>query len=110
MNNPRETVDYKLIESPDIQDQYDVQILKGEYTDVIYKYGSVSFKEEKKQLRILFDYEIIETPINLISENLKSDPKFKELISNILGAILSTGEAKLRRDVVEDVESEDVEY
>jgi len=86
--NLRETVDYKLIESIDSENQYHVQIIKGKYTDVIYKYGSVKFHEEKKQLRVSFDYEIIENPIDISEESLKKNPEFKEHMGNILNSIL----------------------
>lgn len=86
--NLRETIDYKLIESIDSEDHYCVQILKGKYTDVVYKYGAVKFREEKKQLRISFDYEITETPIDISEESLKNNPEFKEHMSNILNSIL----------------------
>ena len=95
MSKPQETVDYKLIESSEHEDKYLIQLIKGRYSDVVYEYGNVSFHEEKKQLRIAFDYTIHETPIDIVSEELKTDPEFKNEISQILGSILSTQEFKI---------------
>jgi len=88
-NNLQETKDYKLVES--LKDNYfQIQLLSGKFSDVIYKYGKVSFHEEKKQLRISYDYEIIETPIDISEDELRVNSEFTNHIANVLNSILLT--------------------
>lgn len=88
MSSLQENKDYKLVEADD--EHFLINLISGEYADVTYKYGHVRFTEEKNQLRIAFDFEIQDTPVEISEEDLKSDADFKKHISDILGNILST--------------------
>jgi hypothetical protein len=82
-----ENKDYQLIETEG-DEHFQIKLLSGKFSDTIYKYGKVSFHEEKNQLRISFNYEIVESPLDMVSKDLKVNSEFKKHISDILNDIL----------------------
>jgi len=85
-----ENTDYKLVELEE-DEHFQIKLLSGKFSDTLYKYGKVSFHEEKNQLRISFNYEILETPLGIVAEDLKISQEFKGHISDVLNSILLSG-------------------
>lgn len=106
-NEPKEGVDFKFIENtfPSLT----IQILSGDYKDIVYVYKYVGLKaiseteeeelkdfddihaeynmveEEPEEVRLSFDYEILENP-NLCATH--HHPDFEMFVGSILSVIL----------------------
>ena len=83
---------YTFIDSPE-GDQMYIQIIKGEFNGVVYKYGKVGFKpdepeegDETGRLTLVFDYDIISVPESLKDVDL--GPDNHTYFENTLGDIL----------------------
>lgn len=84
---------YEFVLAPE-GDQMHVKITKGEYKDVIYRYGKVGFNpeegniesDEDERLTMAFNYDIISLPTHLHDADLE-DKEFYTF-ENVLGDIL----------------------
>jgi hypothetical protein len=92
----KECIDYVFVEKPS-SDFYSVKLLKGEYAGVIYTYGAVTLKEDKKNdtAVLQFQYKIEFTPEHVDSEALFEDSRFKNYIGNVLSCIMDENEFKI---------------
>lgn len=78
-----ENVDYQLIPKFTGDESWAVRILSGEYNEVVLSFGSVIIDGGKGFIN--FDYQIIETPDDNISEE---DESLQEFVSEILESLL----------------------
>jgi len=92
----KECVDYVFVEKAS-SDFYSVKLLTGQWTGVIYTYGTVNIREDKENdVAILqFQYKIEETPEEFGSDALMESPSFKNYIGSILSCILEENEFKI---------------
>jgi len=67
----------------------EIRLTKGKFKDIIYKYGAVRFllEEDDGDAILQFDYDIVETPSGLDTNNLSKQDQ--EDFENILGDILT---------------------
>lgn len=86
MNDLVEGFDYKFTVPEDSGIAINVELLSGDYTGTVYRYGKVSFeeKEETGEGYLVFEYDLVDG-----DENLKEDINFKNHIGNILTTIIS---------------------
>ena len=94
---PSENTDYIFIDDPTNDKIYAVKILSGQYSNVIYKYGKISLREEAENdvCRLCYAYKIIYKPENLGTIDLDEDLSFKNYIGDVLNDILSNNEFKI---------------
>lgn len=81
-------------------------ITEGDYKDVSYQYGSISFDEENENMKLTFDYDIIENPSSLSNDELENSEEFHNQIGDILveiiGNELTENEQNFLRSVNEE--------
>ena len=56
---PTDVVQYTYVDG---NEQQNIKILSGNFTGVVFEYGSVKFLEENDSIRVDFDYNLIENP------------------------------------------------
>lgn len=64
-----------------------IQILSGEYKDIIYNYGKVSIDKREEPPRLQFDYRIIECG-KYTEKDLISNQNYHTMMGDILVSIL----------------------
>jgi hypothetical protein len=77
-----ELIDYDFVDIPD-SDVNAIRILKGNYKDVVYCYGTASVNEEGDMAKLKFDYIIIDTGTYDL-QDLTNDEQFHTMIGDIL--------------------------
>lgn len=84
---------YDFVYGPE-GDEMHIRIIKGDWTDVVFRFGKVGFTEEEGEdadenapLTLAFDYDIIELPSHLDNIDAVDDEKYYEF-ENMLGDIL----------------------
>lgn len=97
--NMKERVDYVLVEKPS-SEFYSIKLLTGNWTGVIYTYGTVSIKEDKENdVAVLeFQFKIDECPEAIDSDSLMANEPFKNYIGDILSSILEQNEYKIGKN------------
>lgn len=73
----------------EVDDSWNVRISSGEFEGVIFRIGRVRFIEESDQLRIAYDYEILDTADH--DEATLTSATFKSTMNSILELYLSEG-------------------
>jgi len=74
-----ETPNYTYMENPK-SDLTGFRIIDGVYKDVVYTYGKVQPVEENDKLRLKFEYNVVENPSGVETE----DKNFINVIGDIL--------------------------
>lgn len=99
LTNMKERVDYVLVEKPS-SEFYSIKLLTGNWTGVIYTYGTVSIKEDiQNDVAVLeFQFKIDECPENIDSESLMTNESFMNYIGDILSSILEQNEYKIGKN------------
>ena len=100
-----EGFDYCYIYPKEEKDVAHIRLLTGPYKDTIYKYGKVSFKEEVDQMRLLFAYYVLESPI-MKPKKLEKDPAFKQYVGDLLVDLMS---ANLDEEFIDENRDNDPE-
>jgi hypothetical protein len=85
---------YDFVYGPE-GDEMHIRIIKGDWTDVVFRFGKVGFTEEEGEdadenapLTLAFDYDIIDLPSHLDNiDDSVDDEKYYEF-ENMLGDIL----------------------
>lgn len=95
----KEGVDYVLVEKPS-SEFYSMKLLTGNWTGVIYTYGTVSIQEDKENdvARLEFQFKIDECPEGIDSESLMTNESFMNYIGDILASILEQNEFKIGKN------------
>ena len=100
-----EGFDYCYIYPKQEKDLTYIKLLDGPYKDTVFHYGKVSFKEENEQLRLLFAYYVIESPVKK-PKKLEKDPDFKQYAGDLLVDIMS---ANLDEEFIDENRDSDPE-
>ena len=98
-------VDYCFLYPKKDKDSVHIKLLSGPYKDTVYRYGKVSFKEEMDQMRLLFAYYVIESPVKK-PKKLEKDPDFKQYAGDLLVDIMS---ANLDEEFIDENRDSDPE-
>lgn len=77
-------------------DQWAIQLIKGPYTGLIYKYGKVSIDKEQtllgtvKRSNIKYEYDILFVPENLRNRELSDEEEkiFHDFLGDVLVSLL----------------------
>ena len=82
-----EDIHYELIpvEYVDNDAAWDVRILRGEFTETVIRFGTISFDGESENLR--FDFRVVESPSDATSEVVE----LQEFAADILEDIIENG-------------------
>lgn len=99
----KEGVDFALIDAKPFSS---IEILKGKYKGIIYRYGAVSLKESLFDTPpiLSFNYTIIDSK-NHDADLLKSDVKYHTMMGDILTEILD----KTEKEPYESYRNDDIE-
>ena len=85
-NQYTEGKDYKFVIPEDVSDNIDIELLVGEYTGVVYRYGGVKIDEDNSGGAVLtFNYDVID---DVGIGTLEDDEAFKNHIGNILVSLI----------------------
>ena len=84
-----EGIDFCFIYPKKEKDITHIKLLSGPYKDTIFKYGKVTIKEEVENVRLLFAYYVIESPV-MKPKKLEKDPDFKQYAGDLLVELMST--------------------
>ena len=98
-----EGVDYCFLYPKKDKDSVHIKLLSGPYKDTVYRYGKVSFKEEMDQMRLLFAYYVIESPV-MKAKKLESNEDFKNYIGPLLVEIMSSN---MEQEVIDETGTDD---
>lgn len=85
MTELQENVDFKFVKGED--DSIFLELLSGEYSGVVYRYGQVSVQEdeEKESASLMFEFQIVDSGD---FDSLLDDSDFKNHIGKILSTIV----------------------
>ena len=100
-----EGVDYCFLYPKKDKDSVHIKLLSGPYKDTVYRYGKVSFKEEMDQMRLLFAYYVLESPV-MKPKKLESDPAFKQYAGDLLVELMTSN---LDEDIIDETRTDDSE-
>jgi hypothetical protein len=75
------TPKYKILpeSSYDITQTCPIHILEGQFKDIIYRYGKISFEEIKNNLNVHMEIEVIKAPDGFNKES----PEFTKVVGDI---------------------------
>ena len=99
-----EGVDYCFIYPPKEKDITHIKLLSGPYKDTIFKYGKVSFKEEMDQMRLLFAYYVLESPV-MKPKKLEKDLDFKHYAGDLLVDLMT---ANIDEEIIDETRTDDI--
>ena len=93
---------YKFVDNPNNPDdpEWCVELLKGDWKGVLYKYGQFNFYGETKKLN--FGYDVLYVPDNVLKIEYPDEyeTKFNDLLGEILVDIVSNyTERNLKEDI-----------
>ena len=83
MNNVEENIDYRFVVPDDEGIGINIEIMKGKYENIVYRYGKVSIDESDSGEEAFLSFEY-----NIIKENDSLDDGFKDFIGDILTNII----------------------
>lgn len=69
-----------------VEDKWGVEVISGQFKDVVLQFNSVEFSESEEG-NIQLDYHTINLPDNLSDEDLKTE-QFNKCVSRIINDIL----------------------
>jgi hypothetical protein len=89
--------------STDISQTCPIQILEGKFTDIVYRYGQISFKEiDNGDLNVTMDIEIISSPEGFNQQDKDFTDVAGEIFVNIVEQQVEAEPQDLEADVHED--------
>jgi len=100
-----EGIDYCFIYPKSVKEATHIKLLTGTYKDTIFKYGKVRFREEGEQMRLLFAYYVLESPV-MKPKKLEKDADFKKYAGDFLIYIMSSN---LDEEIVDETGTNDSE-
>lgn len=82
---------FELIDNP-VDQFYQVKIKQGPYTGVKVQYGKIGLEvnDDGETAKLNFEYEIKESPENLLPKDLEADEDFVNSIGDVLTYIIQT--------------------
>ena len=92
--NLKQNEDFELIPSDD-ENWWNVRILKGEYTETVFRFGTIAEVAEKDELN--FNFEILSSPIDGLKEENCAEVVGEilyECMTNAVEAAIQREEAK----------------
>lgn len=90
-----ENVDYELIPSDD--DGWGIRILKGEFIETVFAFGSLKVDGTDDDPKLNFDFGIIESPdADLDTENIDLQLHIGDILLAVLEAAIADGEVVTR--------------
>lgn len=98
-----EGIDYCFIYPKDDKETVHVKLLSGKYKDTVFKYGKVKFAEEGEQMRLLFAYYVLESPV-MKPKKLEKDSDFKVYAGDLLVEIMT---ANIDEDIIDETGTND---
>jgi hypothetical protein len=101
-------LDETVLEGVDEKETTSIKIIKGEFTDVIYRYGIIEVVDTEKPPKIKFDYYILNTG-NFDIEDLRNNKKFVTVMGDILVSIFDDNILKKENIKDESIGTNDIE-
>ena len=98
-----EGLDFNYLVNEKDDEYVHIQLLTGPYSDVVYRYGKVGFKEKDGQLHLQFDFNVIHSPIVKLKK-LEKDTNFKNYIGSFLISII---EGNMEQEFVDEAGTDD---
>ena len=98
-NSPTEqkTKPYTFAQRQD-DDYTCIKLTEGKYTEVIYKYGNVGFKEveDSEKLSVIFDYNIMKNPKDVDIDEQEFIDHIGDILIDLVEEQLATGKLDLK--------------
>ena len=98
-NSPTEqkTKPYTFAQRQD-DDYTCIKLTEGKYTEVIYKYGNVGFKEveDSEKLSVIFDYNILRNPNDVDIDEQEFIYHIGDILVDLVEEQLATGKLDLK--------------
>ncbi len=85
---PEDVTQYTYVDG---NEQQNIKILSGEFTGVVFEYGSVKFLEENDSIRVDFDYNLIENPNEVEVKPHQVTTVFGDIIMDVLEREMKQG-------------------
>ena len=98
-----ENKDYVFIFPEEDKTSTHIKLLEGPYKDTIFKYGKVSIKEELDQVRLLFAYYVLESPV-MKPKKMEKDPDFKQYAGDLLVELMGTN---IEQEIIDETRTDD---
>ena len=86
----KENIDYKFHNFPDT-DLTGIEILRSEYTGIVYYYTYASVSEDINMANLKFGYHVVKS-MNYDKNDLNNDAKFVTMLGDILTELILTEE------------------
>lgn len=96
----KEGIDYNFVERTN-SDFYSIRLMTSQWAGIIYTYGRVSIKEDKRNdcATLSFDYIIEDVAgTEFVPAQLESCDDFRNMIGDVLTDILSKSEMNIGKD------------
>jgi hypothetical protein len=101
---------FEVVENENF-DYYAIKFSKGEYVDVVYKYGSIEPEESEDRLNIQFEYNVLVGNSEYTIEQLDESDEFKIVVGKILNFLLyeylDNKESEDESDGIDSIEESD---
>lgn len=101
---------FEVVENDNF-DYYAIKLSKGEYVDVVYKYGSIEPEESEDRLNIQFEYNVLVGNSEYTIEQLDESDEFKIVVGKILNFLLyeylDNKESEDESDGIDSIEESD---
>ena len=85
---PDDVVQYTYVDG---NEQQNIKILSGEFTGIVFEYGSVKFVEENNSIRVDYDYNLIENPNQVDAKPHQVKKVFGDIIMDVLEREMEQG-------------------
>ena len=93
---------YKFDTTDTSQENLPIIITEGKYEGMSYRYNTVQFKEDGDQMKLIFNYDIINNSTDITIEELDESEEFRKVLGDLLLEIfdneLSGGDDFLREN------------
>tara|TARA_Y100000296_G_scaffold77452_1_gene99087 strand:+ start:397 stop:711 length:315 start_codon:yes stop_codon:yes gene_type:complete len=75
-----------------------VIITEGKYEGISYSYGTIKFDDDDGEMKLNFDYDIVENPSSFDVDELDSNDEFHNIMGDILIDIIGKELAENEKD------------
>jgi len=100
-----EGIDYSFIFPENDNKRVHIKFLSGPFKDVVYRYGGVKIEEKNGEGHLLFNYDVVESPV-VKPKKLEKDLAFKTYIGDLLVELMTSN---MNQDIIDETGTDDTQ-
>ena len=109
MNRLEMGSDFDFVIDDNDKNSVHVKILKGEYTDTLFKYGKVEIDEKDGNAYLQFDFDVISSPIKKVEKTREFRNHIGDILLNIMMDKLDIEEGYYDENRTDDTQEPDAQ-